>query len=146
MPMRNNFTLFAMFTFSLALVLLACPAIRAAEEEDPADQGVRAQVLDMYERAKSAGEQVPKDVYAWAKQDLGKIGDWEYLVTDLPLADAGTIQKRLNELGTDRWECIWIHSSGGNTHFIFKRPSLSYLKNIPLSQLMKLLTRGDSDN
>ena len=95
---------------------------------------------------KDAGEQVPKDVYVWVKQDFGKIGDWEYLVTDLPLSDTDAVQKRLNELGSERWECIWIHTSGKRTSFIFKRPTQGYLRNIPLSQLMKLIPVGGSDS
>jgi len=94
-----------------------------------------------------AGADPPQEspVYEWAKQDLGRIGDWEYLVTELPLSDTERVQGRLNELGAERWECIWIHTTANKTSFIFKRPTKSYLRNIPLSQLMKLVPGGGSD-
>jgi len=137
----------AILVLILAFVFLA--GAGCAEADPPQaiaeDSSTWSQVLEMYEKAKAAGEQVPKDVYEWAKQDLGKIGDWEYLVTELPLNDTELVQGRLNELGAERWECIWIHTTANKTSFIFKRPAKSYLRNIPLSQLMKLVPGGGSD-
>ena len=126
--------------------LFAGGAEQDTEEKAPATTGIWDRVLTLYEAAKEAGEQVPKDVYAWVKQDFGKIGDWEYLVTDLSLSDTDAVQRRLNELGSERWECIWIHTSGKKTSFIFKRPAKSYLRNIPLPQLMNLIPGGGSDS
>ncbi len=131
----------------LTFALFGTIPVSLAEKDNQssAEKNAWDQVLELYEKAKEAGEQVPQDVYEWVKQDFRKIGDWEYLVTDMPISDSNEVQKRLNELGTDRWECIWIHSSGGKTSFIFKRPVRNYLKIIPLSQLMKLVPRGDSN-
>ena len=138
-------------TFIL-LILLAtfagCPKDKEPEpvpEPEVTDQGTLAQVLELYEKAKDAGEQVPLDAFEWARQDLGSIGDWQYLVIDIPVFDAARVQKQLNELGTERWECIWIQSSGNKISFILKRPTRSYLKSVPLSQILKLLPRSESD-
>lgn len=115
-----------------------------AADPSSADQGALDQVLELYEKAKDAGEQVPVDAYEWARNDLENIGDWEYLVIDIPVFDATAVQQRLNELGTERWECIWIQANGNSTSFILKRPTRSYLKHLPLSQLFKLVPRGES--
>ena len=129
-----------------AVVMLGVVPGVSAEEEGQAsvEKSTWEQVLEMYERAKEMGEQVPQDVYEWVRQDIGKIGDWEYLVDEIPIANPAAAEKRLNELGADRWECIWVHSSGGKTSIILKRPSRSYLKQLPLSQLMRLFPREDS--
>jgi hypothetical protein len=132
----------------LVLALAASSTLAAAQEEEVApvaDPGVWEQVLALYEKAKETGEQVPQDAYEWVKEDLGRLGDWEYLVTEIAIGDAAATQGKLNELGADRWECVWIHTVAGKTTFIFKRPTRSYLKHVPLSQLMKLVPSAGSD-
>ena len=144
----NTISIKTIVPLLLLATLAGCPKDKDSEpsaEPVSADQGALDQVLEMYEKAKDAGEKVPGDAYEWARQDLGSIGDWEYLVMDIPMHDADTVQKRLNDLGKDRWECIWIQTSGTKTSFILKRPTRSYLKHVPLSQLLKLLPEGDSE-
>ena len=122
-----------------ALLLFATPALLADEKPPGTDQSTWELVQALYETAKETGEQVPKDVYAWVKEDFGKIGDWEYHVVELSLADPKALEAKLNELGAERWECIWIQATDGGPRFVFKRPAKSYLKNVPVSQLMKLV-------
>ena len=133
-----------MTTFALALGLAAAGTVTAAPEgEEPTpDPGLWDAVVSMYERARAAGEQVPKDVYAWARTDLENIGDWEYLVVDVDSTAGEAIQARLTVLGEERWECIWVQPIGNTTRFILKRPARSWLKQLPLSQLSKLMTSG----
>ena len=137
----------ASVTIVLTVALLLLPPMTIGQEPSSEDEKISTsdEILRLYEKAKEAGEQVPKDVYEWVKQELQSIGDWEYLVTDIQISDSREVQKRLNELGAERWECIWIHSSEGKASFIFKRPVRSYLKNIPFSQMMKLVPSGDSN-
>jgi hypothetical protein len=116
------------------------------DETVPEEPSTWEQVLVYYEKAKAAGEQVPQDVYEWAKLDLSKIGDWEYRVESIGLSSSTVVQNRLNELGASRWECIWIDYTGEKPLFVFKRPARSYLQNLSLSQLMKLVPRGQSDD
>jgi hypothetical protein len=147
--MKNN----TIPVITIVLLMLLATSFGCTKEKEPdpvpepavTDQGTLAQIQELYEKAKDAGEQVPLDAYEWARQDLGSIGDWEYLVIDIPEFDAARAQKKLNELGTERWECIWIQPSGNKISFVLKRPTRSYLKSVPLSQILKLLPRTESD-
>jgi hypothetical protein len=106
------------------------------------DEGsVWKDVVRLYEMARDKGEQVPKDVYEWARQDLQRYGTWEYRVVKV---SAGAIEKTLNELGTERWECVWIEPAGKQLQLILKRPVRSYLRNLPLSQVLKLVPGAGS--
>ena len=129
---------------SAILITVFVSSAAAQNVERSRDEGIWKQVLDLYEKAREAGEQVPQDVHLWAKEDIAKIGDWEYLVTTVPISDLSNVQSRLNELGSERWELIWIHLVGDKTALILKRPARSYLMNIPLSKLLKLVPRGES--
>jgi hypothetical protein len=103
------------------------------------------EVVALYERAKQSGEEVPKDVYEWASEDLQSIGDWEYLVIELGSADAQATQDRLNAAGAERWECIWVRQLSTRTQFIMKRPVRSYLQNIPLTTFGNMLGKSVTD-
>jgi hypothetical protein len=127
-----------------ALCSLA-PAAQEAEDEAPAEATLWDEVVKVYEAAKEQGEQVPKSVYDWVRNDLGSVGDWEYMVFELKGADSAVMEKKLNDLGTERWECIWIQPVGTKTRFVMKRPSRTYLKHLPLSQLLKMVPAGGAE-
>ena len=113
--------------------------------EEPSESGVWNEVVRLYETAKEKGEQVPKDVYEWARQDLQRHGTWEYRVVEVTEMASTYIETTLNELGAERWECIWIQPLGKKQRLVLKRPVQSYLRNLPLSQVLKLLPGGGSD-
>ena len=124
---------------------MATASAPAEEVEESLEPSAWEQVLELYESAKAAGENVPADVYAWVKQDFTSIGDWEYLITELSAeTEATVLQHHLNVLGKDRWECVWIQPIGDQTRYIMKRPARSYLKHLPLSQLLKVMPGGGS--
>ena len=128
------------------LTVLAVSAQEPPPADDPVEKGLWEQILELYETAKESGQQVPKDAWAWVREDVQSFGDWEYRVLELPSSsDPAAIETRLNELGTDRWECLWIQPLGSKTRFFLKRPHRSYLQQIPLNQLLKLLPQGSSD-
>ena len=129
-------------TFSLLLLLAIPPLSLAQEESESEDSSYWEQIVALYESAKETGEQVPKDIYDWTLEDLSNIGDWEYKVLEISMVDSTALEEQLNELGADRWDCIWIQTKGTKTTFIFKRPSRSYLRNIPLGELLKLVPTG----
>ena len=128
------------------LLTLAAAGVAAQEPEPQAEETTLWEdVVALYDRAKAAGERVPKDVYDWAKQDVHKIGDWQYRVADLEASDAAEVETWLNELGAERWECLWVESHGDKTRYILKRPARSYLKTLPLSDVLKLIQMGSAD-
>jgi hypothetical protein len=130
-------TVVALSTVFLALSPAALGQ-EAAPEAEP-DTGLWNQILRLYEQAKESGERVPKDVYEWLTQEVQGIGDWEYRVVEMKEAGPAETEARLNELGAERWECIWIETVGRKTRFILKRPVKGYLGQIPLSELIKLI-------
>ena len=133
----------------LLAVLLLLAGVAFAEENEPAseeDSELWVQIQQLYERARAAGEQVPASAVDWVRQDMEKIGDWEYRVVALA-GSAESMEKELNELGQDRWECFSVQADGKQARLFFKRPAKSYVGSVPVSSLLKLLPAigaGDS--
>ncbi len=125
---------------SLAALLLAV----SCSSEQPTE-GLQRQIRDLYRQAQEAGESVPTDAYEWARSDLQKIGDWEYMLLRLSSADDEAMQARLNELGADRWEVFWMQPLGPDLRIFLKRPVRSYLRHVPLSELSRIVPGGPSE-
>jgi hypothetical protein len=88
------------------------------------------QIKELYDRAKDAGENVPEDVLTWAKDDVKKIGTWEYKIetfTNNAVSEEDTL-KKLQELGGLRWECFWVEDTPEAKRFYFKKPVRSYIQ------------------
>jgi len=118
-------------------------AQQGLEKEDP---GLWQEVVRLYESAKEKGEQVPQDIYEWVRVDLRNQGSWEYRVVDVAATPPQLVEQRLNDLGAERWECIWIQPSGKMLRLFLKRPIKSYLRELSLPQLLRLLPSGGSDS
>ena len=98
------------------------------------------QLRELYDSAKEKSEAVPPDIFEWARDDVQRIGDWEYLVVSLPEDDDdGALATALNELGKERWEVFWIDGQAGGFRAFLKRPTRSYLRVIPLAELRRLV-------
>lgn len=127
----------------LAAVLAGC----APAQDPPASPDDRVAVLkervrELYRQARESGQKVPKDALEWARQDLHRIGDWEYRVVDLPPEGPQARQARLNELGSERWEAFWMEPAGDGIRVYLKRRSRSWLEKLPLSELRRLVPSG----
>ena len=105
-------------------------------------EALKERVRELYRQARESGQQVPKDALEWARQDVRRIGDWEYRIVDLPREDPQARQARLNELGAERWEVFWMEPAGEGIRVYLKRRSKSWLEKIPLSELRRLLPVG----
>jgi hypothetical protein len=65
----------------------------------------------------------------WAKQDVKKIGAWDYKIVTFNQEDTTLgIQQELQKLGSDRWNCFFVETSDSGRVFYFKKPKRSYLK------------------
>jgi hypothetical protein len=82
----------------------------------------------LYEKARAAGEQVPEDIVEWAKEDVKKIGDWEYTVVSFTSESEEAMLAELNKLGSQRWECFWVEPVPGGKRFYMKKSARSYLQ------------------
>lgn len=127
----------------VVLIAVGAPARAEGDESEPAPEtSLWEDVKSLYEKAKSTGEQVPRDVYQWIRDDLKHLGDWEYLVVEVDAGDASALETRLNELGQERWELCWA-MPGDEVRYVMKRRSRTYLNHIPMSDLLGLLPAGD---
>jgi hypothetical protein len=97
---------------------------------------------ELYQQAKESGEQVPEDVKKWVKEDVDKIGTWEYKVVTLDEADPGQLEEELNRLGKERWNCFWVDRREEGPVMYFKRPVWSYLQRMPKGQLWRFIGPG----
>lgn len=97
-----------------------------------------------YESLKQQGLTTAGSTREWLSNDWNAMGAWQYKVVQLePDAD---IETALNELGQKNWECFHVQTAGSTVagspatiQFFLKRPGKSFLRHIPLKDLMYLL-------
>tara|TARA_R110000782_G_scaffold207003_1_gene295523 strand:- start:95 stop:517 length:423 start_codon:yes stop_codon:yes gene_type:complete len=129
---------------ALTAVLLAALLFSACERdstEPSAAQRALDELQSKYDELLKDKVDVPVD---WATEDLENIGDWEYKVVNLAFRSPEDLQAQLNEFGNERWEVIWLEESPGGFLAVLKKPSISYLSKIPISQLGRIVI-GDPD-
>jgi len=86
-----------------------------------------------------------KDTVDWLKKDVKNIGAWEYKVVRLDIDELSKIEEQLNLLGQEKWQCFWIKEDGDKAIMFFKRAKLSYLKSLPLKDLLKLISLSSGE-
>ncbi len=131
----------------LVIGMMGCSGedVKETEERSTVEEtaeGIWEDVQDLYNKAREKGEKVPESTYDWIRQDLQGMGDWQYQVVDIQETDPEILVGMLNELGRDRWECIFIEPYDTGRRFYFKKPVRVYLKNIPLSDILKMIPGG----
>ena len=120
------FSLLVPFDFSLA-------------EENSQEPSFWDKIKKKFEDAKSDDKELSKKTKEWIKEDIKKIGDWEYKVVNIKYKSIDELENKLNELGNERWECFWVEEREEVVVFIFIRPKRSYLQKIPKGDLLKML-------
>ena len=96
-----------------------------------------AWVGDMFQSLKSRGLTTADNVSDWVTDDFKSMGGWEYKIVE-GLPD----EEKMNELGGSRWECFHVAPptlAHGPMVFFYKRQKRSYLRNIPMKDLLKLM-------
>lgn len=131
-------------TLSVACVVAQVFLLSSCESEtqEPSmAQGAIDELQQKYEELVKDKVDVPVD---WASEDLENIGDWEYRVVDLSYSSPDELESQLNEFGNERWEVIWLERTPGGYLAVLKKPSISYLSKIPLSELGRIFTGGSA--
>ncbi len=148
--------------FILALTLFVAYPARAAEEsaDVPAGLSEERPFADLeetfnerqkqlmqefqawYDRSREAGEK-GRD---WIIKDIKNIGDWEYLVVTLQADDEEDLSRQLNKYGQDRWEAYWVQKKIHGIQFFFKRPVRTYIKHIPVGDLLHMMPEASKIN
>lgn len=134
--MKNHFAQLAALA-GAALVLTAC-------NPEPQDEvtGMRKAVENLQQQYDELIAERGGDPVEWAASDLENLGDWEYRVETIRLSSEADFAATLNEFGNDRWEVIWLERTPGGFMVIMKKPSISLLSKIPLSQLGRFVIDG----
>ena len=101
---------------------------------------------EMFKSLKDQGLTTANSTKEWVQSDWNRMGAWEYKVVQLSDSPAEKIEKELNGLGDDRWECFHVSKleENGPIMMYFKKPAKSYLKHVPLKDMMKLIPMMDS--
>lgn len=146
--MNSHFRMirFQRFALTLSFVVIAGCSGEPAEsvnEDSPAPSVTQKTLNDLQAKYDQlAGDKLDNPVQ-WATDDLENIGDWEYKVVELGSMPASEWEAELNTYGDERWEVVWIDASAAGKVVVFKRPSVSLLSKIPLSQFGRMMI-GDS--
>lgn len=126
-----------------SLLLVGCGRDQKKQKEQKAvETSSWEEVQELYEKAKNAGDDVPKNVADWVKAEFQRMGTWEYRIATFNTNDYAELEKELNKLGKERWECYWFEREGNAFRLAFKRPAQSYLQALPVKELMKLMVSG----
>lgn len=128
------------FRISGVLIMVSCLISCAREAPEPS--AARKALDELQRQYDELLDDKLNDPVQWAEEDIENIGDWDYRVENIPFAGAEDLQNRLNELGDDRWEVIWLERTPDGFLTVLKKPSISYLSKIPLSQLSKFVIGG----
>lgn len=142
---------------STTLFFLASSFLTMAEDEVKAEEKSYSEKLkEVYEKGlKGAKEKYAETVgdgkkltgksKEWLQKDIENIGDWEYKVESYGPEQAKEVEKKLNALGKERWQCFWVESNKKQKTFYFKRTKLSYLSKIPTGAILRIMTDFQND-
>ena len=142
---------------STTLFFLVSSFLTMAEDERKAeDKSYSEKLREVYEKGlKGAKEKYAETVgdgkeltgksKEWLLKDIENIGDWEYKVESYEPEQAKEIEKKLNVLGKERWQCFWVESNKKQKTFYFKRTKLSYLSKIPTGAILRIMTDFQND-
>ena len=126
----------------LLALLLSAAVLPAGAADEAADDSTWERLRRLYEQARAAGDDASGSFYEWAREDVGRIGDWQYRIVDLPATSTTRLERKLGKFGESRWEVFWVESRGDRLRFFMKRPARSYLGSVPAGQLKRLLPGG----
>lgn len=120
----------------LGHILSGC---QSESDESSAAQKALDEIQNKYDELVKDKVDIPVD---WATEDLENIGDWEYRVVRLSYSSPEDLEAQLNEYGNQRWEVTWLEDTPEGFLVVLKKPSISYLSKIPLSQLSRIVIGG----
>ena len=114
-------------------------------EENSQEPSYWDKIKKKFEDLESENKELREIAKEWIKEDIEKIGDWEYKVVNLEYESIDELENKLNELGNERWECFWVEKKEEVVVFILKRPKTSYLQKIPKGDLLKMLKKSQEE-
>lgn len=131
------------FFLILSLVFFAFLAACETESQEPSAASKALDDLQAkYDELVKDKVDVPVD---WAAEDLENIGDWEYRVENIAYTSPEDFAAQLNVFGNERWEVIWLERTPDGFLAVLKKPSISYLSKVPLSEIGKYVIGISND-
>ena len=128
----------------IAIIVASCAVLMScgvSDDNAPSmSKRYTAKVQEIYEKLKASGEAVPDNIVDWIKEDIEKIGAWEYKFVHSDADPDSGVENMLNDLGQKRWDCFWIERRGKGLTLYLKRPVKSYVSTIPPRHLWKFFT------
>lgn len=124
---------------SVVTVMSVVSGCESESQDSSAAQRALDEVQSKYDELIKDKVDIPVD---WATDDIENIGDWEYRVVNLSYSSPDNLQSQLNDFGNERWEVIWLETTPDGFLAVLKKPSISYLSKIPLSQLGRIVIGG----
>jgi len=143
---KNTLLPKGLFVFVTILLCFSfgCSETGTSEPETNEIDRYWEKVKELYQKAKESGEKVPENMTDWVTEDIKKIGTWEYKIVYLDVEGESTWVDELNKMGNDRWECFWVEKKNKRLLLFFKRPRKSYLKAIPMREILKSIPQSES--
>ncbi len=92
-----------------------------------------------------SGKEATSNTKNWVKGDIENIGDWEYKIVAFGKKAPTELEKELNQLGNERWQCFWVEATGKDKVFYFKRTKMSYIQKIPAGDLLRIIGLLDQE-
>ncbi len=125
----------------VALVTLA-HALAACQSDPQEPSSARKALDELQAKYDELVKEKLEDPVQWAADDIENLGDWEYRVENLSYSSTEDLAAQLNEFGNEKWEVIWLERTPEGFLAVLKKPSVSYLSKIPLSQLGTIVIGG----
>jgi len=94
---------------------------------------------DAYDSLKQKGLTTADNASEWVTQDIRNMNALKYKVVTVSLDDLEAVEDKLNELGKLRWDCFHVAEKDGKMVLMFKKERRSMLKNIPVSDMLRLI-------
>lgn len=103
---------------------------------------------EIFQKAKEQGTTTAQDITEFVKEDIAKLGAWEYTSRTIGHEKPNEIVTMLNHMGRQKWECFWVDRQKNQTVLYFKKSPRSYISRIPFRDLIRYLPElgGDSGN
>ena len=134
--MRPGYSRHRLLSHLKALLIVAVlPVLVGCDAGSKDVEGVRQQLEALVDKANRQVESLsssPEEVSEKASAELEKLFTFEYKVVDFRGdTSSASIQRALNELGQDRWECFQLIPVDAGLAALCKRRPKTYLRYIP---------------
>ena len=100
------------------------------ESSKQATMNVGKKIQDIFQLAKGQGSTTANNVLDFVKEDIARLGTWQYTSRTVTHENPQEVVSILNRLGKDKWECFWVDKQATQTTLYFKKPPKSYTSNL----------------